>query len=1560
MNQSTPANTSRRLMPLRVAVIYLYFGLAWICFSDLALFSLHLIESNWLIAIGKGAVFVALSAGLIYVVVRREVMAAGRAETLLRAVVDGTTDAVFVKAPDGKYLMCNEAAAAFVGRTCATFVGMDDYALFNPETAARLIEQDKRVMNLGRAESSEQVLTAGNITRTYLTVKAPYRDSDGSIIGVVGISRDISDRKKTEEALHASEEFVRGALDSMPAHVAVIDTTGMILMVNRLWVSFSVENASTISPSPKTGPGSNYLAICDESAAAGCDDARATASGIRHILSGESDSFQYEYPCPSPTQQRWFLLIVASLHDGTAGAVVSHVDITARKLAEESARETEERYRLLFNSASDAIFVYDGTRFTDCNRRAEELFGWPREQLLKMSPRDLSPEKQPNGELSEPAVVDRNAKACAGQPVLVRWQHMRADGSPIDTELSLSSVVVRERRLVQAIIRDISERVAAERAIARLATFPEHDPNLVIEVDRDNRLEYANPAAKLAFPELSETSYTHPILDVATRLARDYTADPRNQAPEEITLGGRNYVGIAFRIPGERGVRLYMTDVTSLRQTQAALSESEARFRALTENASDIVSVFSTEGRVLYESPSIRQLGYEPAELVGTELLDLVHESDRTSVLDAIKTGIAAPGSTQRMQLRYKRRDGTWTTLEAVGRFVSELFGPAGAVVVNSRDVSDRCRAEDALRVRTNLYAMLSQTNRAVSRCQNAVDLYREVCSIAVETGQLKFAWVGIKDGTRIQPIMSAGVDGGYLGNIVVTLDETDPRSHGPTGRAFRSGESVVVNDFRASAMTVPWHQAATKVGFAASAAFPVREGGNVVAVLTIYASTQGYFTDEFVTTLSEITPSLSLALDKFALDRENHRATVALQESEARFRAFMDNSPAATWIVDAQGRLVFSNARLGEMLGRADDHLLGLTANEIHPPELATDHQKHDQAVISLVRPIQVEEAFVRPDGTEGHALVVKFPITSEAGARYVGGIALDITEVRHTQERLRVLGTAIDSSPNAVFITDRTGRIEWVNSAFTRMSGFAYDEAVGQTPHLLNSGKQDASFYRSLWETILAGRGWSGEVIDRHKDGTEYVVRQTITPLAGGDGKVAQFVAVQEDITASKRAEARLRNLVVTDSLTGLLNRSGFRDRLTAALTGEPVALHFLDLDRFKLVNDALGHHAGDELLRLVADRIRHRVRGSDTVGRLGGDEFAIVQPRLRSSDDASALARGLIEAIDQPFTLGGKEVRVGVSIGVTLYPQDAVSPDDLLRNADLAMYRAKQNGRGMFQFFASEMDDAIQTQLSLEGEIRQGILRGEFEMHYQPQHRIANGAVVGAEALIRWRHPTRGLLSPGVFIPVIEDTPLIISLSDWILKTACTDACRWTKAGHSIRVAVNVSVYHVERGNLEASVNAALSESGLPVELLELEVTEGLFLPDKTSTVEVLRRLHGRGIKVSIDDFGTGYSSLSYLRRLPVDQLKIDRSFVTGVAVDSKDASMVRAIIGLAHDLGLGVIAEGVETVEQMTFLRAEGCDEVQGYLLSRPIPVDRLDRYLATHAVITPDSAAEAAE
>ncbi|CAN5128122.1 hypothetical protein BH11PLA2_BH11PLA2_24520 [soil metagenome] len=449
---------------------------------------------------------------------------------------------------------------------------------------------------------------------------------------------------------------------------------------------------------------------------------------------------------------------------------------------------------------------------------------------------------------------------------------------------------------------------------------------------------------------------------------------------------------------------------------------------------------------------------------------------------------------------------------------------------------------------------------------------------------------------------------------------------------------------------------------------------------------------------------------------------------------------------------------------------------------------------------------------------------------------------------------------------------------------------------------------------------------------------------PIAFG----SQYRAAQEGVSIIKRAEARLRDLAMTDPLTGLMNRAGLNDKLATLLIGKPVALHFINLDQFKRVNDALGYHAGDELLKQVANRFRRRVCATDIICRLGGDEFAIIQTGVHTPDDAANLARSLIESLDPPFVIGKQELTVRASIGITLFPHDGDDPGMVLKNADLAMFLAKQEGGATFRFFAPGMEIIAQSRLSLEGEIRLGIALGEFELYFQPQVVVSDGSVIGAEALLRWKHPTRGILTPGVFLPVAEDSGLILPLSEWTLQTACEEARGWLTAGRPLRVAVNVSVTQVQRGDLVETVRNILQSSRLPTELLELEITEGLLLPDVPLSSDVLRNLHDLGVTMAIDDFGTGYSSLSYLHRLPVDRLKIDRSFVMRLPGGTKDAALVRAMIGLGHDFGLKVIAEGVETAEQLAFLQAEECDEAQGFFFSPPVPVAEFTMYLATHS------------
>ncbi|ACA16311.1 diguanylate cyclase/phosphodiesterase [Methylobacterium sp. 4-46] len=441
--------------------------------------------------------------------------------------------------------------------------------------------------------------------------------------------------------------------------------------------------------------------------------------------------------------------------------------------------------------------------------------------------------------------------------------------------------------------------------------------------------------------------------------------------------------------------------------------------------------------------------------------------------------------------------------------------------------------------------------------------------------------------------------------------------------------------------------------------------------------------------------------------------------------------------------------------------------------------------------------------------------------------------------------------------------------------------------------------------------------------------------------------MVATLEDISARRAAEASAAETARLDPLTRLPNRLLLRERLGAALDrlarrGEGCALLLVDLDRFKPVNDTLGHPVGDALLEKVADRLRATVRAEDTVARIGGDEFVVLQSAVRDAADTTALAQRLVDLIGRAYMIEGHLVSIGASLGIALAPQDGTDPDRLLKSADLALYRAKRDGRATFRFFEPTMDAQMQARRQLELDMRQALARREFEIHYQPQLNLLEERLTGCEALLRWRHPVRGMVSPAEFIPLAEEIGLIVPIGDWVIRQACHDAVRWPRP---ITVAVNVSPAQFKGDRLVDTVVSALARSGLPAPRLEIEITEGLLLQDDAQTLRTLHRLRDLGVRVSMDDFGTGYSSLSYLRAFPFDKIKIDRSFVRDMAQKPDGDAIIRAIAGLGRSLGMTTVAEGVETPEQMRRIRAEGCTDVQGYLVSRPIPADDLLALLA---------------
>lgn len=556
------------------------------------------------------------------------------------------------------------------------------------------------------------------------------------------------------------------------------------------------------------------------------------------------------------------------------------------------------------------------------------------------------------------------------------------------------------------------------------------------------------------------------------------------------------------------------------------------------------------------------------------------------------------------------------------------------------------------------------------------------------------------------------------------------------------------------------------------------------------------------------------------------------------------------------------------------------------------------------------------------------------------LGGYSLWRSQ-RRFAEQFRLQRKIIDHTSEAMMLTDPQLRIVAVNPAFETITGYSAADAVGQVPAMLRSGRHDPAFYEAICASVAATGSWQGEVWDRRKNGEIYPKHMRVQAILDAHGvATANYLAVFSDVSEHKAQAARIDYLAHHDPLTSLPNRLAMDIHLVeslaaAARTGTRLALLIIDLDNFKTVNDSLGHHAGDRLLREIAHRLQALLAGPARLFRLGGDEFVVVLGDVTNPDSVAELAQRVMLAVSEPCAVEGHQLHTSPSIGISLYPADGEQPETLVRNADTAMYYAKANGRNNYQFFAEPMNAAANKRLHLESELWDALAGNQLLLHYQPQVDLESGRVVGVEALVRWQHPQRGMIGPDDFIPVAEECGLILPLGHWVLLTACRQARAWLDEGIDIgEIAVNISALQFRQPEFAQSVHAILLETGLPAARLELELTESTIMHGADTSVITLAELKRMGVKLAIDDFGTGYSSLAYLRRFPVDRLKIDRAFVADVESDSDAASLVASIISLGHSLGLKLVAEGVENSAQADFLRARECQRVQGFHFFRP--------------------------
>ncbi len=666
----------------------------------------------------------------------------------------------------------------------------------------------------------------------------------------------------------------------------------------------------------------------------------------------------------------------------------------------------------------------------------------------------------------------------------------------------------------------------------------------------------------------------------------------------------------------------------------------------------------------------------------------------------------------------------------------------------------------------------------------------------------------------------------------------------------------------------------------------------------------------------------------------------------EERFRRLFDQSPDPTWIIE-DNRFIDCN--------EAAVRLLGYTSKEgllrSHPSDLSPEFQPDGERSLMKAERIlgtmvgggfrRFEWTHRKADGTTFPAEVTLTPMSLD-GRTVIHCAWRDISARKADEAALQLAASVYRNTIEGIVITDSEGTIVSVNPAFSEITGFRAEEAIGQTPRILKSDRHDETFYKQLWTRLLDTGQWQGEIWNRRKNGEVYLQHQTITRIPGPHPAAAQFVAIFNDITELRRKDERIQHLAFHDALTELPNRLLLTDRLehgiaVAERERQRLAVLFLDLDQFKVVNDTLGHDHGDALLQVMGDRLRTAVRGCDTLSRLGGDEFVVVLTDPENEAEVAAVAERIIEAVNRPVDLGPVRVHVSGSIGIALFPDDGMNVVSLMKNADAAMYAAKAAGKSTFRFFNAAMTYRAEERLQLVSDLRLAIDKQQLELFVQPKISLATRLPCGAEALVRWRHPERGLISPADFIPLAEEAGLIISLGEWVLDQSCRTLAQLRKQGFGgMRMAINVSATQLHEGCLEDTIRAMLDAYGLEPATMEIELTESMVMNDPDRAIRLLGKLRASGITIAVDDFGTGYSSLAYLKRLPIDTLKIDRTFVLDADNNEDDAQICRTIIALGNSLRLSVVAEGVETARQADCLAEWGCQTAQGYFFARPMP------------------------
>ncbi|MHC5349884.1 EAL domain-containing protein [Metapseudomonas furukawaii] len=964
------------------------------------------------------------------------------------------------------------------------------------------------------------------------------------------------------------------------------------------------------------------------------------------------------------------------------------------------------------------------------------------------------------------------------------------------------------------------------------------------------------------------------------------------------------------------------------------LLESEQRYRSLFTFNPDPVFSFDREGRfVSLNQAGGTLIGYGTDELLGQYFSCLVVDADVEQVEKHLEA--ALDGKAQRYEATCRNRDGALLELDITnlpivveGRIVG-VFGIA-------KDISERNRMTRALQ------DTLAQSERKAQ-------LLRGLSETALHIG-------GILDTQALLDFMCERLRllVGAHQSLLTLADHPDLQAlslsarHQPWNAPLLTPEGLALgNEPGGSALPRLLTRAELEIRNAplqSWLAVPlVDHEGRQLGLIQLSDKLDGDFDTDDLAIAQQFAQMVVAALENIRLVQQVLSGEQRLQEQLDFTSAITDSVGEGLLAVDRQGRLTFVNPAAATLLGKPVDALLGRPLAELLPLDLydaGASATRHGEMGL----------------GGERHIAYDCAPLLH---ARALGGWVIafrDISRTRQSEEQLRILQRSIEASYNGALICDASAPdlpIIYVNPAFERITGYSAGETLGRNCRFLQGPDREQTGIAEIRLALEEQREVHVVLRNFRKDGTPFWNDLYIAPVPDEHGRITHFIGVQNDISEQKRVESELAYNASHDVLTGLPNRSLMEDRLRQGCQisqryRRKLAVMFIDLDGFKPINDSMGHGIGDQILVEVARRLSQQVRPGDTVARLGGDEFILILPDLAREEDVLQVAERVIDCIARPYPIAGSELHITASLGIALSEKGMQQPMQLIQQADLAMYKAKQQGRNCYQWYTTDLEQKVSERVTLRNELQKAIESSAFMLYYQPQIDGRNGRVTGYEALLRWQHPLLGFISPAQFVPVAEDTGQIIPLSEWVLATACRDCRRLMDQGVTgTVVAVNISAVHFQRNIFVDTVRRVLEESRLPAELLELEITETVLLDNAERAIATLQALKALGVRLSIDDFGTGFSSLNYLKRLPIDKVKIDRAFVQEVISDHHDAAITQGIISMAHHLRLRVIAEGVETESQFAFLKKSHCDEFQGYYFARPMPFDQLERFFHEH-------------